>query len=202
MNREIKTKQTHDRILSQAIIEFSSKGYEAGSLNTISQQGNLSKGIIYHYFNSKKVLYLACIRQCFTDITDELRMHLSKQEKLSVEEYFSARSSFFLSHPEEADLFCQAVLYPPDDLISDIKKEREDFDRFNEEALRRILSGHKIRPDLSEAEVFQVFRLFQDFLNAKYHQSPEKDSAEAMKTHEQECLTAMSILLYGIFRQE
>jgi AcrR family transcriptional regulator len=202
MKREIKTKQTHDKILSQAIIEFSSKGYEAGSLNTISQQGSLSKGIIYHYFNSKKELYLACIRRCFTDITEDLKARLSKQEGLSLQDYFSARSSFFLSHPEEADLFCQAVLYPPDDLISDIKKEREDFDHFNGEVLRRILSGHEIRSDLSEADVFQVFRQFQDFLNAKYHQSPEKDSAEAMKSHEQECITAMSILLYGIFRRE
>lgn len=202
MKREIKTKQTRDKILAQAIAEFASKGYEAGSLNTISQRGELSKGIIYHYFDSKKDLYLACIRQCFSGITEYLRKSLGPVGKLEPEDYFSARSAYFQGHPEEAELFCQAVLFPPDELIPDIRETRMDFDLFNEEILKRILSGQKIREDLPESDLLQTFREFQDFLNARYHQSSKRGSAEAMKMHEQDCRSVISVFLYGAIRRE
>ena len=202
MKREIKTKQTREKILAQAIAEFAVKGYEAGSLNTISQRGELSKGILYHYFDSKKDLYLACIRQCFSDITEYLKKSLGPVEQLTPEDYFSARSAYFQSHPEEAELFCQAVLYPPDELIPDICKTRLDFDLFNQEIQKRIISDQKIREDLSESDILQTFREFQDFLNARYHQSFKKNSAEAIMMHEQDCLAVISVFLYGIIRRE
>ena len=62
MNREEKNRQTRAKILAGATAEFAAHGYEAASLNTVCLSGGISKGIIYHYFESKDELYLACLK--------------------------------------------------------------------------------------------------------------------------------------------
>lgn len=59
MNRTEKNQQMQDLILQNAIVEFARSGYEAGSLNSICKAGGMSKGIIYHYFPSKKALVVS-----------------------------------------------------------------------------------------------------------------------------------------------
>ena len=59
MNREEKNRLTRRRIMDSALAEFASQGYGASSVNTIAASEQLSKGIIYHYFENKDELYLA-----------------------------------------------------------------------------------------------------------------------------------------------
>lgn len=56
MKREEKNQQTKRRIMDSALAEFSSKGYGASSVNAISAAQDVSKGIIYHYFETRRHL--------------------------------------------------------------------------------------------------------------------------------------------------
>ena len=143
-------------------------------------------------------MYLSCIRCCFASLTDTLKQKLLSFKNLSPEDYFRARSEFFMDHPQQAELFCQAVLYPPEELVPDMQEARKDFDSFNESVLRKILEGKEIRQDLGWSDILTVFQQLQDFLNARYHQTAKKSTSEAMRRHEQECLQAISVFLYGI----
>lgn len=55
--------------MDSAIAEFSEKGYGASSINAICGLQGLSKGIIYHYFDTKDELFLACVGECFSLLT-------------------------------------------------------------------------------------------------------------------------------------
>ena len=57
---------------------------------------------------------------------------------------------------------------PPMHLKSEIDTLRQPFDRFNTEILRGILHEHPLRPDLTEEEIIDTFRRYQDFLNAGF----------------------------------
>jgi TetR/AcrR family transcriptional regulator len=46
------------RILNAAINEFAQKGYKNASTNEIVREAGISKGLIFHYFKSKKQLYI------------------------------------------------------------------------------------------------------------------------------------------------
>ena len=70
MNRDEKNLQTRQKIIDNALSEFSEKSYGEASLNSICATGNLSKGIIYHYFKDKDQLYLICVKECFDALTD------------------------------------------------------------------------------------------------------------------------------------
>ncbi|WP_332238428.1 TetR/AcrR family transcriptional regulator [Sporolactobacillus sp. KGMB 08714] len=49
-------KQT--RIINAALAEFSERGYKNASTNEIVKRANISKGLLFHYFGSKKKLFL------------------------------------------------------------------------------------------------------------------------------------------------
>jgi TetR/AcrR family transcriptional regulator len=50
--------EKQERILNAALKEFSQKGYENASTNEIVKSAGISKGLLFHYFNNKKELYL------------------------------------------------------------------------------------------------------------------------------------------------
>ena len=77
MKREEKNRLTRQRIMSGAVAEFAQRGYAAGSINTICASEGISKGIIYHYFETKDELYLACVEECFLKLTEFLQGKLS-----------------------------------------------------------------------------------------------------------------------------
>ena len=61
MKREEKNQQTKRRIMESALKEFAEQGYGASSVNNICSCEGVSKGIIYHYFQTKDELYLVCV---------------------------------------------------------------------------------------------------------------------------------------------
>lgn len=50
MKKEEKTKQTCEKIVHAATIEFGSRSYDAVSLNAICGKYQIAKGLIYHNF--------------------------------------------------------------------------------------------------------------------------------------------------------
>lgn len=49
--------EKRERILNAAINEFAHKGYKNASTNEMVKEAGISKGLIFHYFKSKKQLY-------------------------------------------------------------------------------------------------------------------------------------------------
>ena len=65
MKKEEKTKQTCEKIVHAATIEFGSRSYDAVSLNAICGKYQIAKGLIYHNFKNKDELYLYCVKKSF-----------------------------------------------------------------------------------------------------------------------------------------
>ncbi|MGJ7919009.1 TetR/AcrR family transcriptional regulator [Neobacillus sp. LXY-4] len=62
--------EKQDRILNAALKEFAQKGYQNASTNEIVKEAGISKGLLFHYFNNKKDLYLF-LYDHFMEITME-----------------------------------------------------------------------------------------------------------------------------------
>ncbi len=94
MKREEKNELSRRRILSAAIREFSERGYDTASLNTVCAENNISKGIIYHYFKDKDELYLLCVADCFDKLTAYLGTFVINEmesPEAQLRRYFDAR---------------------------------------------------------------------------------------------------------------
>lgn len=203
MKREEKNQQTKRRIMDSALKEFSEKGYGASSVNAICSAQGISKGIIYHYFDTKDSLFLSCIEECFVLLTEYLNckmQNLKGSAKEQLEEYFSARLLFFVENPVYQRIFCEAIISPPLHLKDEIEKARKEFDILNIGILQRILSSVSLNPNIAVSEVIDTFRQFQDFINAKYQVMRLSESE--FEEHEKSCKKAMDILLYGVVERK
>jgi TetR/AcrR family transcriptional regulator len=49
--------EKQDRILNAALKEFAQKGYQNASTNEIVKEAEISKGLLFHYFNNKKDMF-------------------------------------------------------------------------------------------------------------------------------------------------
>ena len=56
--------EKRNRIINAALIEFTSAGYAKASTNTIARNAGISKGAIFHYFDSKKKMFLELFEYC------------------------------------------------------------------------------------------------------------------------------------------
>ena len=185
--------------MDSALTEFSKKGYRASSINTICSAENISKGIIYHYFSTKDDLFLACVEECFTLLTEYLKTGLCSEEEGAaerLEEYFSVRIDFFRENPVYQRIFCEAVITPPEHLRSEIQKRKQGFDLLNDQILEQILEPVALRPQVTKDEVVDMFRRFQDFINA--NRQIVEFSRKEFEIHEENCRKAVDILLYGV----
>ena len=199
VKREEKNQQTKRRIMDSALAEFSKQGYGASSVNTICAAQDLSKGIIYHDFKTKDYLYLACVEECFELLTQYLKSCLS-EEKISTEEqlekYFAVRMNFFQEKPVYQPIFCEAVVSPPAHLKAEINARKQAFNALNAEILEKLIQPLPLRPKVTKAEVVDVFRQFQDVINAKYRIAGI--SEQEFELRDESCRKALNILLYGI----
>lgn len=114
MKREEKNQQTIRKIMDSALSEFSLRGYGASSMNNICT-AHVSKGIIYHYFDTKDSLFLACVAECFEQLTAYIRSHMpgvQEDAEAALNAYFALRMAFFQEHPAYQRIFCEAVMTP------------------------------------------------------------------------------------------
>lgn len=203
MKREEKNQISRQKILQFATEEFARQGYGLSSVNAICAAGGISKGILYHYFKDKDDIYLACLGACFDKLTAALQGSLAGMEgpaSACLERYFDARLAFFADNPLLLRLFCGAVIGPPDHLKEAIRVIRKDFDQLNVSVLTALLKKAPLRRGAQVEDVVEVFRLYQDFINARYQM--EGFTSEEWAEHERVCRRSLDILLYGVIARE
>lgn len=203
MNRDEKNMRTRQKIIDSAFQEFSRNSYGEASLNTVCAVGNISKGIIYHYFKDKDELYLTCVKECFDALTKRLKsvmMTATASIETVMETYFDTRITFFEVHPLYFRLFCNALMNPPDHLISDVREIKKEFDSLNTSVLTECLKTVSLRPDISVDEVVEVLREYQDFMNMRFQ--TQNYGEGALKEHEEQCRRFLKVLLYGVIERE
>ncbi len=60
-----------DAILNAALEEFATKGFDEASTNAIAKEAGISKGLMFHYVNNKKDLFLFLYDYCTEKINEE-----------------------------------------------------------------------------------------------------------------------------------
>jgi AcrR family transcriptional regulator len=60
------------QLVELGIEEFGSRPYDEVAIDAIAQAAGISKGLLYHYFPTKRAFYMACIREGATRIVAEI----------------------------------------------------------------------------------------------------------------------------------
>lgn len=119
--------ETRQSILMTALKAFSEKGYAATSISYIAKEAGISKGLTYHYFNSKEDLLHGIFHylNSFGSEAIQLLQNKSPQEqlKLTVEMTFE----YILKNPDLMRFMTSLALQPEAmaNLKEDIKKHKQ-----------------------------------------------------------------------------
>jgi AcrR family transcriptional regulator len=73
---------TRNRIIREAASEFARLGFEQANINTIAEQAGIGKGTIYLYFENKRELFLAMLRQIAHSHLASIRAALASDDSL------------------------------------------------------------------------------------------------------------------------
>lgn len=200
MKQEEKSKITYHKIMEGAIQEFGSYGYDGASLNHVCQKG-ISKGLLYHHFENKDAIYMACVTQCFDAFTDFLN-HQTIGCHLQL--YMNARLQFFKENPYYKNIFFESVLKPPKHLWAEITGARKNFDTVNQSFYKAMLDTAILRKGVTKKEALDYFTLMQTMFNG-YFASPAFDQmpfCDIISCHENKLSKLLEFMLYGIAERE
>lgn len=75
------SKEKQDRMINGAMKVFALNGYEKASTDVIIKEAGISKGLLFHYFGSKKNLYEFVVEYCGRYLSVELAAGISDAEK-------------------------------------------------------------------------------------------------------------------------
>lgn len=197
MKQDERTEITKDRILQAAIREFGTNGYAASSVNSICSKYKISKGLIYHNYDGKEELYLACILVCFSEVTAYLK---SQDIKDDLKKYMNIRLEYFSKNPLYARIFFEAVLQPVPELKERITEAKKELDRYNRELYHAAIQNLKLREGITEQDALEYYEIMQEMFNG-YFSSPAymgKDFNFLVNEHEQKLSKMLDLMIFGI----
>lgn len=119
MDQDVTEDSKRIAVLNAAITEFSSHGYRKSSTEAIVRSAGVSKGLLFHYFGSKKALYLATYDHALKTIVAEFveRIDLSERDLLKRWRQIALlKMALMRKHPAIFDFVTQAS-FPDDDEV-------------------------------------------------------------------------------------
>ncbi|RLQ93770.1 TetR/AcrR family transcriptional regulator [Falsibacillus albus] len=120
--------EKEDRIVNAALKVFSQNGYQKASTNAIVKEAKISKGLLFHYFKSKKDLYLSLSEQLSDLFLEKIYERVDWEESdifCVLRQIVLLKFELFKVYPEMTD-FLNAVYQETDsEVAGEINRKKE-----------------------------------------------------------------------------
>ncbi|MHB9033401.1 MAG: TetR/AcrR family transcriptional regulator [Anaerolineae bacterium] len=147
------------RILNAALHEFADKGYARASTNTIVTDAAIAKGLLFHYFKTKKQLYLALYNYGIQTSLAELysRLDLEQGDIISRLRHIQAIKLEMLGRNPDIFSFLQSAYLEQDAHVSeDIKVLGQKLLAENLARIYSNLDFSVLKEDINPARALQI----------------------------------------------
>lgn len=200
--------EKQNSILQAGIQEFSQKSFPDASTDTITQQAGISKGLLFHYFGSKKAFYLACLRYALDRLiaqTPEARQNdfysilfFAMDEKIRLCRDFPAETLFVNLAARDSSKEISS------EKLSLFSGYLADTTKTSREVLARAISALPLR-DPGDPTLLDALSLYIGAVNQKYLLLYREKPLEFFENAAQiqvEMKRYIDYLLYGVVKQE
>lgn len=158
------------RILEAALEEFSKQGYTLSSTNTITEKAQVSKGLLFHMFHSKKQLYLTLVNSCIDDLREALNKNPIPRDDFF--EMLKASSQgklvFYNNNQNHYKLLCEAFYNTPKEVKSEIANFYSSLSASNYSLIYETFQKESLREGVDRNKALELIMMTFNSLEKKY----------------------------------
>jgi len=213
---EKQSQEKKQLIIDVAIEEFFKNGYDKTSTDTITCRAGISKGILFHYFKSKKNLYLYLVLYSIDLLSEKV---VTAIKELKSNEFFErVKEIYLLKHEitgpfiKETQLIADAIISPPVTVLEEIQQLITKHYATYEKAfmlehiyLKELIETDKLREDITADKVIEMTMFVTEQLSSKYqilYKNNQYDFFTEPDPAVQELNDYLKIIKYGVYKQD
>lgn len=195
-------------MLEAAINEFAEKGYSAASTNVIAKEAGVAKGLVFHYFGSKKGLYLAALDHCLKTQMDYFMARVKPPYPPDiidrVVEWGAVKLEMVYRFPLIHRLLITAFLDVPAEVKPEVDRR---IHAITERSWKLFWDGidlSRLREDIDRRKAVELLMVAMDGLQRKYVEQYRQNPGDLIaRAHEvyREVREYMEILRYGLYKR-
>ncbi|MEF9990841.1 MAG: TetR/AcrR family transcriptional regulator [Romboutsia sp.] len=197
--REIQVINSKEKIINVAIKEFALNGYKVASTNSICKNAKISKGLLYHYYSSKEVLYLNVLQYAIDKFKENITIENDKSNKKGIEyisEYFNTKFKFFRENPLYSKIITGALLNNSIESTTELIKE---FENYNNDIIYKVIKNIDINPRFDREKAFELIIMIGEKLEEKHMKNIEnKDKDIAIEEFRKDHKIMIEMVFEGI----
>lgn len=146
-------------ILEHAMTEFAKHGFVKASTNRISKTANLSKGLIFHYFGSKELLFQSAIEEAVRRVNQTMHAQFTYQSNDFFERLTELMTykTLLLTNPDPAITFITTLALDENhELRNQVRHIQDEYNNARFQQLFEGLDMKKYRSDFSLQEMMSI----------------------------------------------
>ena len=164
MMKQLRSIETHQRIMEFALQSFSSSGYQSTRITDICEKAQISKGAFYHHFNSKQEVFVALLNQWLSEIklsfqqfentSSSVPEAITKMAETMPEIYSAARGRYFII----LEFWLQASRTPDiwDVAVQPYRQFKDDFAHLIQKGISEGSFSTEINPLMASQTVISL----------------------------------------------
>lgn len=177
--------EKEDRIINAATKVFAENGYKRASTNAIVKEAGISKGILFHYFKSKKDLYLSLYEHLSEMFAEKIYDRLDWEERDIFEiirQVSVIKFEMFSTYPDLIN-FLNSVFHEEDvEVKEEVEKIRESLTDSSFTKLFSNIDATKFREGIDVRKAIQViYWTFEGFANQQQAKAKSMSVADIYK---------------------
>jgi TetR/AcrR family transcriptional regulator len=152
-------KEKQDRIINAAIKEFAEKGYDRASTNEIVKEAGISKGLLFHYFQNKKQLYLFVFDYCYELVIGEFYKKINFQEKdffMRMRQAVMVKMEMLTTYPDIFKFIQEVFMEESAEIKVEFDKKKTELTHINIEKAYEGIDYSKFRDDVDLNKILKI----------------------------------------------
>lgn len=163
-------KDKQNKIINSAMMVFSKYDYKKASVNDIAKAADISKAMIFHYFGSKKQLYLFLLESSINNFMNIVEKGLSKNESDFFERIKQSsiiKLKLSKQHPYSMGFFTKAYTETDVDVTKEVKQIFVLQKKFGAEFVLNEIDKQKFKEGVSPELVLKILmRFLEGYINS------------------------------------
>lgn len=193
-------------ILTASIHEFAEKGFEQASTNQIAKSAGTSKGLIFHYYESKERLYEACVLYAIDFSMKELDFDNWKMTDNAIEDlkrYCEQEFLFCKRYPDIYQLIVTAFTRPPEKLTAKMTDLFRELESMAPQFISEIIGGLDLKDDVDTDTLQAVLQSHYNYYSSQamgYFKFHPEAGIEDVRPFVDQFLAMLSMSLQGLLK--